>query len=249
MAGMRAYGGDYYGAGEELLSGLASLIPIVGTAVSLGLDADLLANDVYESVYGIRPDQEKDPVLKDQRWAEIRAMAYEVVKEQYDSVSAKLKEAGSSIYDMLPGFSSEGDNTSSFNAMGDFGPIGMETDNIVIPTPSPAVSGPKPEMTPDEAQRTLMGSTNGPRTREGIGIKLPLPKEKMSEDKLKNIGNSAAGAGPSNVIVKQGDTINNVTNNNVAGGGGSAGAVSGSPSKIPSPFDYLLYGDSFNWGY
>lgn len=248
MAGARAYGGDYYGAGEELLSGLASLIPVVGTAVSLGLDADLLASDVYESVYGVRPDQEKDPVLKSQRWAEVRAMAYDVVKEQYDIVSAKLKEAGGSLYDMLPNFSSESDNTSSFNAMGDFGPIGMETDPVVIPTPAPVVSGPAPEMTPDEAQRTLMGSTNGPRTRDGIGVKLPLPKQKLTQEQISNIGNPT-GAGSSNVTInRQGDVYNNVVQGGNAGGGKPAG-VSGSPNRAPSPFDYLLYGDSFNWGY
>jgi len=195
MAGMRAYGGDYYGASEELLSGLASLIPVVGTAVSLGLDADLLASDVYESVYGIRPNQEKDPILKEKRWNEIRTMAYDVVKEQYDAVSAKLKEAGSSLYDMFPTLSSEGDDTTSFNAMGDFGPIGMETDPIVVPAP-------KPEMTPDEAQRSLMGSTNGPRTREGIGLKLPLPKQKITQEQISNIGNPT-GAGPNNVVINK----------------------------------------------
>jgi hypothetical protein len=250
MAGARAYGGDYYGAGEELLSGLASLIPVVGTAVSLGLDADLLANDVYESIYGIRPDKEKDPMLKEQRWSEIRAMAYDVVKEQYDSISAQLKEAGSSLYDMLPDFDSENDNSSSFNAMGDFSPIGLETDPVVIPTPesSPKVSGPAPEMTPDEAQRTLMGSTNGPRTRDGIGIKLPLPKQKITQEQISNIGNPT-GAGPGNVTInRQGDVINNVVQGGNAGSSGPSG-VSGSPNRVPSPFDYLLYGDSFNWGY
>jgi hypothetical protein len=75
----------------------------------------------------------------------------------------------------------------------------------------------------------------------------PAPIQKMTPDKLNTIGNPA-GAGPANIVInKQGDTITKVINGN-AGGGGSSG-VAGSPSRAPSPFDYLLYGDVFNWGY
>jgi hypothetical protein len=45
FAAERAMKGDWLGAGGELLSGLASTIPGVGTAVSAGIDAGLMARD------------------------------------------------------------------------------------------------------------------------------------------------------------------------------------------------------------
>ena len=46
FAGQRAMAGDWAGAGLELASGGASLIPGVGTAASVGLDAALMARDM-----------------------------------------------------------------------------------------------------------------------------------------------------------------------------------------------------------
>lgn len=101
----------------------------------------------------------------------------------------------------------------------------------------------KPEMTPEEAYRTLQGSQGSPSTRQRLP---PTPVQKMTQEQISSIGNPT-GAGPNNVVInKQGDTVNNIVNNGA--GGGSAGA-SGSPSRVLSPFDYLLYGDTFNWGY
>ena len=45
FAAERAMKGDWLGAGGELLSGVASLIPGLGTAVSTGIDAGLMARD------------------------------------------------------------------------------------------------------------------------------------------------------------------------------------------------------------
>jgi len=45
FAAERAMKGDWLGAGGELLSGVASLIPGIGTAVSTGIDAGLMARD------------------------------------------------------------------------------------------------------------------------------------------------------------------------------------------------------------
>lgn len=101
----------------------------------------------------------------------------------------------------------------------------------------------KPEMTPEEAYRTLQGSQGSPSTRQPLP---PTPRQKLTQEQISNIGNPT-GAGPNNVVInKQGDTVNNIVNQNA--GGGAAGA-SGSPSKIPSPFDHILYGETFNWGY
>ena len=41
----RAIDGDWWGAGAEIVSGLASFIPGVGTAVSVGIDVGLVARD------------------------------------------------------------------------------------------------------------------------------------------------------------------------------------------------------------
>jgi hypothetical protein len=49
FAGQRAVKGDFAGAGMEALSGAASLIPGIGTAVSIGLDAVLIARDMSKN--------------------------------------------------------------------------------------------------------------------------------------------------------------------------------------------------------
>ena len=49
---MRAAQGDWVGAGLELGSGLASTVPGLGTAVSVGIDAGLLARDIHAGVTG-----------------------------------------------------------------------------------------------------------------------------------------------------------------------------------------------------
>lgn len=46
FGGMRAMSGDWAGAGLEVASGVASLVPGVGTAASLGLDAILMGRDM-----------------------------------------------------------------------------------------------------------------------------------------------------------------------------------------------------------
>ena len=46
FAGQRAMAGDFSGAGLELLSGVASTVPGLGTAASVGLDAALMAKDM-----------------------------------------------------------------------------------------------------------------------------------------------------------------------------------------------------------
>ena len=45
----RAMDGDWWGAGAEIVSGLASFIPGVGTAVSVGIDVGLVARDAANS--------------------------------------------------------------------------------------------------------------------------------------------------------------------------------------------------------
>ncbi len=59
FAAERAMSGDWLGAGGELLSGIASIVPGVGTAISTGIDAGLMARDA-----GITPFAEGGIVSK-----------------------------------------------------------------------------------------------------------------------------------------------------------------------------------------
>lgn len=229
FAGLRAWDGDYEGAKLEFMSGLVANLPLLGTAASVTADAYLIARDVYKSLYGVLPDQETDPVLRNQRWNELITTTQNMIAEQAQNIAAQVSE-NTFINDWFGGGSSDvGSDMSSFNAMGDFGsPIGIEPDiSIAAPPASTAPMG------------------RGQYLQRNAATPVPVPR--TSQERLNNINQPTTS--PNNVIVKQGDTINNVTNTNVAGGGGSAGAVAGSPSKIPSPFDQLLYGDVFNWGY
>ena len=48
FAAQRAMQGDFLGAGLELVSGISSIVPGIGTAVSVGVDAVLAANDIKD---------------------------------------------------------------------------------------------------------------------------------------------------------------------------------------------------------
>lgn len=65
----RAMRGDFLGAAGELASGVASTIPGAGTAVSLGIDAALIAKDVKDESKGIpgQTDQKSNPTVQDPR--------------------------------------------------------------------------------------------------------------------------------------------------------------------------------------
>jgi hypothetical protein len=244
MAAVRGAAGDYKGAALEMASGGLAFVPGWGTAGAVGVDAYLLARDLFQHYYGHLPD-ETNPEDRELFLNDLVPKVQSYVSEQAQILAAQG-------VDLLPIDQAKELFNSLIGAGGE--PIVGKAQYLEQQMNQPPTAkveaqppAPRPEMTPDEAQRTLMGSTNGPRTREGIGLKLPLPKQKITQEQISSIGNPT-GAGPNNVTInKQGDTINNVTNNTNAGGG--AAGVSGSPSRVPSPFDYLLYGDSFNWGY
>lgn len=250
MAGLRLWEGDILGAGGEAAAGIMSIFPGLGTAGSLGVNTLLLARDVYKSLYDVFPEQD-DPALRDQRMKEIMDLTQSYVTEQINELTAK----GVGVFDsMMP----------MPNTMGTQTPQpqndrrGMQSPSVQPVQPVQPYSG---EWTPEEAQRSLMGSYASPKTREGIGVLplpndlnsqqgigvLPLPNDLNAQQRLNNINTPAAQTQPNVVINKQGDTINNINNSKNAGGGNAG--VSGSPSKAQSPFDYLLYGDVFNWGY
>ena len=74
----RAAAGDFTGAMGEIGGGVASLFPGPGTAVAVASDVALGARDVYESVYGVLPEQ--DPNMSS-RFSDI----YDSVKDYISS--------------------------------------------------------------------------------------------------------------------------------------------------------------------
>lgn len=232
MAGLRAWQGDLYGAKLELLSGGLSIVPGVGTAGSVAVDAKLMADDLYEHFYGIRPNMETDEALRAKRWNEIYDTTLEYIKEE-TSKAMSMMSTDTPVSDI-----GASDNFAAAIAEETGGQVSVDSSVPIVGRgqyleqqklqTSPSVSSPAPAQTPSSV------------------VVQPIPTQKITEEQINTIG-SGSSTGQNNIVVKQGDTINNVTNNNTAGGG-AAGSVSGSPSKIPSPFDYLLYGDVFNWG-
>jgi hypothetical protein len=58
-------------------------------------------------------------------------------------------------------------------------------------------------------------------------------------EKLSKLEQSGQAQNQAPIVLKGGDTVNNVvTNNNTSSGGSGGGA--GSPSRIPSPFDRIM---------
>ena len=49
FAGQRALAGDWTGAGLELASGAASMVPGVGTGLSIAIDAGTVARDIHRA--------------------------------------------------------------------------------------------------------------------------------------------------------------------------------------------------------
>ena len=96
----RAMAGDYVGAGLEVASGAAGALSFgFGTAVSLGLDATILARDVYSEAYGI--NIEEDP-LRDERMSELSSVIGEVVRDMITSrPEPRIPEYNSETRDSL----------------------------------------------------------------------------------------------------------------------------------------------------
>lgn len=245
MAGLRAWQGDMYGAGLELLGGAVSLVPGVGTAASVAINAKLMADDLYEHFYGIRPNKETDEALRSKRWNEIYDTTLEYINEQ-TSKAMSMMSTDTPVSDI-----GASDNFAAAIAEETGGQVSVDSSVPIVgrgqyleqqkQQTMPTVSPPAPVQTPNISVIPV-APVQTPRS----SVVQPVPTQKITEEQINTIGNGSS-TGQNNIVVRQGDTINNVTNNNTAGGG-AAGGVSGSPSKIPSPFDYLLYGDVFNWG-
>lgn len=96
----RAMAGDYVGAGLEVASGAAGALSFgFGTAVSLGLDATILARDVYSEAYGV--NMEDDP-LREERLGELSSVIGEVVRDMITSrPEPRIPEYNSATRDSL----------------------------------------------------------------------------------------------------------------------------------------------------
>lgn len=85
FAAGRAWDGDWSGAGLEALSGIASIVPVVGTAASVALDAALLAKDLSEE-----EESETSDTSSDIDSAEIGEEVGDKVKEALEDTEIKI---------------------------------------------------------------------------------------------------------------------------------------------------------------
>lgn len=82
FASARALEGDYVGAGLELASGLAAMVPFIGTAASLGIDAGILYRDYY---------RDRDKINAKADYADAEKRAIENTKREYVSGDSTLQ--------------------------------------------------------------------------------------------------------------------------------------------------------------
>lgn len=94
----------------------------------------------------------------------------------------------------------------------------------------------------DENLKKINEETEKARSEREKNIKSAFEaKQKLSEQNINAIDSSGAGGGGNVNIVKQGDTVNNVVNNNGAAGGSIATGHFNSTARV-SPWDERLYG-------
>ena len=62
LGGYRAFQGDFVGAGMEVASGGASMLPVVGTGASIAIDAAILARDIAAIYRDAYPDMTEDQI-------------------------------------------------------------------------------------------------------------------------------------------------------------------------------------------
>lgn len=62
LGGYRAFQGDFVGAGMEVASGGASMLPVLGTGASIAIDAAILARDISAIYRDAYPDMSEDQI-------------------------------------------------------------------------------------------------------------------------------------------------------------------------------------------
>lgn len=235
--------GDWHRVASNGAMGLGSLLEATGIGSGLGVGvgtlglADSILHDIYSELY---TNQDGSPADYAYDLVNNNALAQERLKDIIPVVKDQVTQFASESMDSLTApvkeFFSQPLKPFTNN------PRGAGARMVQPKDTSGEYNG---EITAEEAYRSTMslrGSSPSHRTPLP-----PTPAPRLNQQQLNNIAAPVGQQAPNVIINKQGDVINQVTNNRGGAGGGASGA-SGSPSRVPSPFDYLLYGDSFNWG-
>lgn len=232
--------GDTVGAGLEVGSGAVATVPGIGTVGSIAVDVATLMRDIYSSVYGTWPEED---VMASERFEDLKNVVMKYLDQYYNTPAAET--APQSNIEMPMG------------GADDFASAIAATTSTNIPETTVAPTSENYAGAADDLAGAIAATTNA-QTETDISSKKNMsraeyltnaatPIQRMTPDKLNTINNAGNNTSPNIVINKQGDTITKVINGGTGGGG--TPPVAGSPSKIPSPFDYILYGDTYNWGY
>jgi len=99
--------GDYVGAGGEIASGLLSIVPVVGTAASFGVDAALLARDIDRMNDAVITKLDDSGIIDKswigdttvEKWDEVRKLPAEELKAlaEYDDLNESDRQKVQSI--------------------------------------------------------------------------------------------------------------------------------------------------------
>lgn len=172
----RAMAGDTTGAGAELASGAAGIVPGVGTAASLAIDLGIIARDVYNEAYGTESnkfpfdsDLTTNPELATQRKNEIMSTLKETVnKYTKDETATKTNESST------PEFS-EGQRLATPTEASEL--MGFDKLNSSSSVPSPPTAAPVSTATPvSDAPVSTATPTVTPPTAA------PAPTEQREDD-------------------------------------------------------------------
>ena len=186
LAAERAFSGDWLGAAGELGSGLVSIIPGVGTAASVAIDAALLAKDLNDASGEIEENAEE---------VESEIQNAETPLEEVENNLNSSVEPTTSI----PEISSETQQTQEAKTI-----PSITTSGIVTPSVSPDLT------TPIESENITINAENIsiPRLEETIDLirqNLSSGNEKTIEQFATATGSLVAGSNDfSNVTASRG---------------------------------------------
>jgi hypothetical protein len=157
--------------------------------------------------------------------------------------------------------------TPSYDAMGNVTGVTTPTNETPIPVVEPKSKASKDiqdlatkhKVDPDDlefgmnhpnidAKADIAAGKAGVDTPEGIKAFYAKNIESAGPngEKLSKLEQSGQAQNQAPIVLKGGDTVNNVvTNNNTSSGGSGGGA--GSPSRIPSPFDRIVMPNLWNY--
>lgn len=138
FAAGRAWDGDWSGAGLEALSGVASIVPVVGTAASVALDAALLAKDLSEEGEESLPDNSEAPEIDSE------AIGEEIgdkVKEALEDTDIKVSVPKSLVSNQSNNLNAVAGTSSAQPQLNSQGvPVTLAPMTKSLPAPPPSVS-------------------------------------------------------------------------------------------------------------